>query len=570
MPLLHSFAKLARGENVTPAHIFDCPDERLIAQGRIILCAASLLSIYLDPTLPVRSGTPAHGVLISYTALAIAFVAFRVWRLPGSAAGYLIHGLDIACLAALLVLTDGRTISFFAFFTLFILLASTVRWEWQGVVATTALLAVIFLAASVMQVAHPSTPDGYGSSNTVVRGIYLVLTGVFLAYLTAQRSRRRGQMVMLANWPAPDPAQMNGPSLADYLGHTARSFEVSRVIVLWEEEEEPHLNIATWENGSYRHTREMAEAFGSVITSQNYADATFWTNDGASRFLLMPDGPIRLESPILDARFTRAFQIQSVGTAPFVGNLCKGRVYILDTQSWSNFQLLMVQVVASRIGNQLDRQIIQLQAKEAATVKERTRLTRDLHDGILQSLTAANLQLSLLSEGDGKETQARIDMIQKLLTGGQAPMRRVVRMLPPSFPGRDVGLAEALRPTLNETARQWACQTSLSVEPQEATVSAALSDQLSLMLAEAVANAARHGKASAVDVLIKKTNPDLVVNIRDNGCGFAGPAFTYDDKDLASFGKGPVSIGERVRDLGGSLGVVSSPAGVELQIRIPL
>jgi hypothetical protein len=82
MPLLHSFAKLARGENVTPAHIFDCPDERLIAQGRIILCAASLLSIYLDPTLPIRSGTAAHGVVIAYTALAIAFVVLRVWRLP--------------------------------------------------------------------------------------------------------------------------------------------------------------------------------------------------------------------------------------------------------------------------------------------------------------------------------------------------------------------------------------------------------------------------------------------------------------------------------------------------------
>jgi signal transduction histidine kinase len=496
MPLLHSFAKLARGENVTPAHIFDCPDERLIAQGRIILCAASLLSIYLDPTLPIRSGTAAHGVVIAYTALAIAFVALRVWRLPGSAAGYLIHGLDIACLAALLVLTDGRTSSFFAFFTLFILLASTVRWDWQGGVATTALLAVIFLAASVMQVAHPSTPDGYGSSNTVVRGIYLVLTGAFLAYLTAQRSRRRGQMVMLANWPAPDPAQMNALSLADYLKHTARSFEVSRVIVLWEEEEEPHLNIATWENGSYRHTREMAEAFGSVITSQNYADATFWTNDGASRFLLMPDGPIRLESPILDARFTRAFQIQSVGTAPFVGNLCKGRVFILDTASWSNFQLLMVQVVASRIGNQLDRQIMQLQAKEAAAVKERTGLIRDLHDGILQSLTAASLQLSLLSAGDSKDAQGRIQTVQKLLAGEQARIRRFVRaILPRSFSGRDVGLAESLRPTVNETARQWACQTSLSVDPQEATVSAAVSDQLSLMLAEAVANAARHGKA---------------------------------------------------------------------------
>src|SRR5262252_4667696 len=49
MPLLRSSRRILLGEKITPADVFDAHSERVIAEGRIILCALSLLAIWLDP-----------------------------------------------------------------------------------------------------------------------------------------------------------------------------------------------------------------------------------------------------------------------------------------------------------------------------------------------------------------------------------------------------------------------------------------------------------------------------------------------------------------------------------------
>ena len=49
MPLLRSSRRVLRGEKITPADVFDVHTERVIAEGRAILCALSLLAIWLDP-----------------------------------------------------------------------------------------------------------------------------------------------------------------------------------------------------------------------------------------------------------------------------------------------------------------------------------------------------------------------------------------------------------------------------------------------------------------------------------------------------------------------------------------
>src|SRR4051812_10155088 len=109
MPLLRSSRRIARGEKITRADVFDSPAGRVIAQGRVILCALSLLAIYLDPMQPVRNATASQEVLIAYSALAVALLAIPFWKLPGAAAGYLIHAIDIMFLTAMVVLTQGRT-----------------------------------------------------------------------------------------------------------------------------------------------------------------------------------------------------------------------------------------------------------------------------------------------------------------------------------------------------------------------------------------------------------------------------------------------------------------------------
>jgi signal transduction histidine kinase len=94
----------------------------------------------------------------------------------------------------------------------------------------------------------------------------------------------------------------------------------------------------------------------------------------------------------------------------------------------------------------------------------------------------------------------------------------VRQTLPKSGSTIDMALGGELKQVLSETGRLWGCTTSLSMDPQDARVPAAMVSQLSLMITEAVSNAVRHGQASRVDVTIQKKDERLLIKVRDNGC----------------------------------------------------
>jgi signal transduction histidine kinase len=367
---------------------------------------------------------------------------------------------------------------------------------------------------------------------------------------------------------------MSSPSLATVLSHCARSLEVPRVLVVWEEVDEPFVNVAVWKDNVYEHTREIAGGLDDFLRSKHYSDSIFVTTNVRSGFVDMQSGAARLKTPIMNEELIRRFQIRSVGTAPFVGILCRGRVFILDRGSWGDFLLLLIKFVASRVGMELDWQILQRQTEEAAAARERIRLTRDLHDGILQSLTAARFQLKLLSDGQHDEdAQSRLNTIKQLLNNEQIRIRDFVRQtLPKSDARTELVLSRDLRRVVSELGELWECKTSFSVDPQDASVPAKLGAHLSLMLAEAISNAVRHGGASTIRVGMRKTNGHLAIEIQDNGHGITGSACKYDNdnKEPADAASGPVSLRGRVVELGGSLDVRSSPLGTQLQIRMPV
>src|SRR5215831_2738696 len=149
MPLLRSSRRILLGEKIAPADVFDAHSEHVIAEGRIILCALSLLAIWLDPEQLGDSPT-ATQVLVAYSVLALALLAIPFWKFPGPVAGYLVHAADIGFLAALVILSHAKPGPFFALFTLVILLAAALRWDWQGVLGTGAVLAVIILAVGAI------------------------------------------------------------------------------------------------------------------------------------------------------------------------------------------------------------------------------------------------------------------------------------------------------------------------------------------------------------------------------------------------------------------------------------
>jgi signal transduction histidine kinase len=186
-------------------------------------------------------------------------------------------------------------------------------------------------------------------------------------------------------------------------------------------------------------------------------------------------------------------------------------------------------------------------------------------------LTAAALQLNLADQAPDKDRKSRLDLVKRLLASEQRRIREFVdKVYAKPVVEKYSTLGSDLEQQLEETAQYWNCKTSLSVVPPDTSVSNALANELALLLAEAVANAVRHGGASNIDVKIEKGKGSLVINVRDNGKGFNSEPIEETRRELVVAGTGAASVRERVCALGGSLTVSSSPTGAELAIRLPV
>ena len=547
---------------INRASLFDLPAEHIIAVGRVIFCLLLLSAIAVQPGYPFQEVSGELAVLAAYSAFAFAILAVRVWRLSRPWSQYLIHLVDIAAIVTLWPWAQARIGAFFAVFMLFLLLAASLRWAWRGVVATALGLSGITLIRGIANegLTHLS---GY-----LIESAYVLVSGGMIAYLSALRQRYRDQVITLADWPAPTPSQLTAVSLENLLAHCAVTLEVPRVLAIWEEAEEPVLNIALLQNGRYQQTREIAGAFGDFLTSQRYTTAAFWTDNSESGVIFTHQGSIRSKIPIIDRNLIANYHLRSVGTAPFKGALCKGRLFVLDRSSWSDFQLLLTEIIAARIGNALDRQIMQFEARDAAALMERDQLAHDVHDGFLQGLAAIGLQLKLVTDGNREDIKERVDTIKQLVNQEQRRIREFLRKKARKTKlGDEILLSDELQKIESEAARLWNCRLSFSIDPPGARVSDEIGFHLPLMLMEAVANAARHGSASAVCISIRTTVDAIQVQVQDNGQGFSEPALS-EDGDVKTELR-PASLRARINKLGGSLNVNSSTNGVELKIRLP-
>jgi signal transduction histidine kinase len=211
--------------------------------------------------------------------------------------------------------------------------------------------------------------------------------------------------------------------------------------------------------------------------------------------------------------------------------------------------------------------------RHAAAVAERERLGRELHDGILQFLTGMALQVQALrGESSAPEPmRERLAVLHALIVEQQQELRCLVERLraahassadaPEQAPARLAQLAKCL-------TRQWGLGVQLELASVHA-LAPATEHALARLVSEGVANAARHGRASAVQVYVRTDADQLRITLTDNGLGFPFRG-RYDHGALCVHGLGPRSLRERVGALGGELSICSSARGARLEIGIPL
>jgi signal transduction histidine kinase len=240
---------------------------------------------------------------------------------------------------------------------------------------------------------------------------------------------------------------------------------------------------------------------------------------------------------------------------------------MLERSGWGEDDLALAEVVAARLLFELEYHALCVRLDETAASRERSRLARDLHDGILQSLAAAALQLKMTASHSEKKTEDEIDNVRRLILSEQRRIRAFVDGRQPSPPRQPINLHNAVRRKIEEIEHQWGCRVLIqSVTPQNATVPNELIRQIEFLLAEAVANAVQHGHASHINIAIERTPNHVQLRIADNGLGLPGTIGTYSQAKLAALGIGPQSICKRITELRGTLSLVSSRNGVELYI----
>jgi signal transduction histidine kinase len=181
---------------------------------------------------------------------------------------------------------------------------------------------------------------------------------------------------------------------------------------------------------------------------------------------------------------------------------------------------------------------------------ERRHLARELHDDLTQRLARLAIDAGRLERGGGTDGAAA-DMRRDLVRLSEDVHALSYRLHPAVLD--DLGLVEALKAECDRVARLGA----LRVEVDAHDVPEALPSDASLCLfrvaQEALSNAARHARASAVSVLLSPSGKGLQLAVSDNGSGFD----LGRSPDHASLGL--ASMRERVRLLRGELDIESTP-----------
>ena len=210
-----------------------------------------------------------------------------------------------------------------------------------------------------------------------------------------------------------------------------------------------------------------------------------------------------------------------------------------------------------------------------AVLKERQRLARDLHDGLLQSLTGISLQLEtiqrLLAARDPDAARARLATVQTQILEEQRRLRGCVERL--KYP-RESAAADPhrwdvrLRGLGRKIELEWGLPATVSIQGAATDLPARLAEELYPLVREALTNSARHAGATQARARIA-VEPHLIrLRVEDNGRGFVFHG-RYDLAQLNLLGWGPQSLMGRVAALGGQLLLDSSRQGTSLQMIVP-
>lgn len=221
-----------------------------------------------------------------------------------------------------------------------------------------------------------------------------------------------------------------------------------------------------------------------------------------------------------------------------------------------------------------------------AVLAERTRIARELHDGVIQSLYALGLKVERLrrkaergqssaqagaTEADSPGFAAELAAVVAGINGAIADLRQYIMGLRAS--SVELPLREQLTQLVENLRASFAGRLELAITPEPLPqLPEEPAQDILLWVREAVTNAIRHARARTIAVQVQRSGDALHISVKDDGRGFDPPDL---DRLEPADGLGPEHHGlrnlrTRAERLGGQTRIYSSPgAGTEVRLSCP-
>ncbi|MDQ6881398.1 MAG: PAS domain-containing sensor histidine kinase, partial [Pseudomonadota bacterium] len=205
-------------------------------------------------------------------------------------------------------------------------------------------------------------------------------------------------------------------------------------------------------------------------------------------------------------------------------------------------------------------------AASAIREEEKSRVARELHDELAQSLTALKMDANWVRDNfvsAPELAQQKLADMLGLLDGAVASTRRIAADLRPLLLD-DLGLAPAIEWLAGTFSQRHGVPCRLLMD-DEMELQEPYATAVFRIVQESLVNVAKHARATEVGVTVERRPHEIVLSVQDDGCGFDATAHHL----LGSLGL--MGLRERAQLLKGTVAISSSPGqGTRIDVWIPL
>jgi signal transduction histidine kinase len=558
--------------------------ETLLARARL------LTAILMLSAMAVGAGrlhtAPALWILAAYVAYAASLlIVLRVRAHVITAAKVVaaLHLVDLAWAAAASALSGGLSSHVFPLFA-FVLVGSAYRWGLRRTLIDAGIIATIAVAESLPAVAGV-TPWEFELDWFVLWVGYIFVLAVLFGGLS-QRMHVLGfhavalGQIMSRVGQATDLVSAIGQTLREVL----RLFDARAALLVLEERESRRLIL--W------RAEPRPEGLAAVLRQELPA------SERGRWFFPLPPGLSACEvrpgwggaDPSVTLAFDREAAPLTTATALPAGlaqdwewqtllltvlesrHGWRGRLFLLDPggKVQGALRLGFLQSVVGRVAPVIAEVYLLSGLRARAESGERARLSRELHDGVIQSLVGLEMRLEIVRRRAAAldlELTADVANVRDLLHEEALRVGELMQRMR-QYDLDHARLPHALGDLLDRFSRDAGIEARLDWALLDLELTPRQCREVLRIVQEALVNVRRHSGAGRVRVRLDADASSWGITIEDDGrgLGFTG---RLEHEQLEAQQKGPRVIRERAAALGGRLRAASSPAGTRLEVIVP-